>query len=142
MATPTIVFFGEAPTKIIMQSSSQFTGSAQTGTPTLSPGAYLFPVQAGGGLYNMHELVGCQESITVVSITYAGGGTLTINRQNSLVASPLVSPLGTIAASGDLNFQPGEITIAPGEELLFTTTGATNPVVGITGMLANRTRRN
>lgn len=139
MATPTIVYFGAKPTSIIMQSSTNFNGTAQTGSPTLSAGFYTFPAQAGGGLYNLHEKTGTGEQIVVLSITYMGGGTLTVQRAFSILnpGTPPMSPVGTISSSGDLTLSPGQLVLPPGEELVFTSSGGTSPVVIVTAMLVS-----
>lgn len=134
MANPTIIYFGASPTTIVMQSSSNFDGTEQTGTPALSPGLYTFPVQVGGGLYDMHEKVGNGDPITILSISYAGGGTLTVKRK--LEAANVSFQIGTVSTQGDLTFNPGELTLNEGEQLVFTSATATNPVIAITAVLS------
>ena len=48
MATTT-VYFGAKPTSIILQSSTQFNGTATTGAAALTQAIYTFAAQAGGG---------------------------------------------------------------------------------------------
>jgi hypothetical protein len=137
MSGPTIIYFGASPTTIIFQSSTNFNGTAQTGTPTLSPGVYVFPVQAAGGLYNMHELLGNGDPITVLNINYTGGGTLEVERVLDIVPGDPTSTVGTISGSGDLQFKPGELVLNKGIQLSLSSSGATNPVVAITAMLSS-----
>ena len=120
----TIKYFGRFPTLIVFQASSDMTGSAQTGTPTLSPGVYLFPVQAAGGLYNFHE-----SPIEVEQISFTGGsGSLAISKVITSVAQTvLVATLNSATP-----FYSNLLHLAPGEYLTFVTSGATTPVVGIT----------
>jgi len=137
MPAPTIVYFGQHPSTIIMQSSTNFNGSAQTGTPTLSPALYVFPAQAGGGLYNFHDLVGCQESITILSISYKGGGSLQVNKVFNTVSGTPSLLVGTITSAGDLTFEEGDLTLAPGVDLTFVSSGGTTPIVAVTAMLTS-----
>jgi len=144
MANPTIVFFGQMPTTIVMQSTSQFDGTTpQTisypTNPVMSPALYVFAPQAGGGLYNFHDLVGTQESITILSISYKGGGSLAVSRYYSNVAGTPSIPVGTITTAGDLVFETGDLTLSPYEDLTFISTGATNPIVAVTAMLTSST---
>ena len=142
---PTVLYHGQRPSTIVMQSSSQFDGTtAQSGTLALgtlvmTPGLYVFAPQAGGGLYNFHDLVGGQQSITVLSISYKGGGTLTVSRKFVNVTGFPTIQVGTIASAGDLVFGLGELTLAPFEDLTLVSTGATNPIVAITAMLSSGT---
>ena len=137
MPAATVVYFGQHPSTIVMQSSSNFDGTVQTGVPTITPALYVFPLQAGGGLYNFHSLVGTQEPVSVLSISYKGGGTLTIKRQlSSLAGTPMIT-VGQITTEGDLVFEEGDLTLSPNEDLIITSTGATNPIVSITAMLTN-----
>jgi hypothetical protein len=137
---PTIVFFGQMPTTIIMQSTTQFDGSTpQTinypTNPVIGQGSYVFAPQAGGGLYNFHDLVGTQLSITILSISYKGGGTCTVSRLLSNVSGTPSIQVGVITTQGDLVFETGDLTLAPFEDLTFVSSGATNPLVSITAML-------
>ena len=74
-----------------------------------------------------------------MSVTYIGGGTLTVSRAFSILnsGSPPTSPVGTISGSGDLTMPAFGLILPPGEELLFSTSGATNPVVIVTAMIAS-----
>lgn len=123
MADPTIVYFGLKPTTILMQTSSGFDGTAQTGTPTLSPGLYTFPIQAGGGLYGLHI-----EPITVHNITFKGSGTLTIKK----TIGTQEAVIGTIG-SGQGEYAE-DISLSPGESLKFASSGA--GAVSVTGSVA------
>jgi hypothetical protein len=129
----TIKYFGRQPTTIVMQSSNAFDGTAQTGTPTISPGLYLFPVQAGGGLYNLHE-----ETIEIKQVTFDGGGTLTVTKVVGNPASPTTSTVvATLASNGqNLMANTTNIYLTPGEALKFTG-GSSNPKVCITASLAD-----
>lgn len=122
----TIKYFGRFPTTIVLCSSSQFNGSAQTSAPVLSPGVYTFPVQAGGGLYAFHDI-----PVEIKQVTYSGGGTCTITKAVGTVGSPIqqtvLATLNTTTPVDYTNFY-----LSPGEHLLFSTTGATNPVLAIT----------
>lgn len=125
----TIKFFGQDPTTIVMRSSTSFDGTAQTGTPDITPGKYVFPVQAGGGLYNFHE-----GPIEVLNVFYSGGGTLTIKKRIVGGANPgpgdLDVDVDTISGSGDLAVL--KMALSKGEYLVFTSSASTNPIVSIT----------
>lgn len=123
MADPTIVYFGQYPTTISMQTSNAFNGGAQTGTPTLSPGHYEFPSQAGGGHYNFHT-----EPVDVKNITFKGTGTLSIRK----VFRGVEAEIATIGNGAGEFFE--NTTLSPGESLKFYSTHA--GTVCITGALA------
>ena len=122
----TIKYFGRFPTTMVLQSSSNFDGTAQTGTPTLAPGIYTFPAQAGGGLYNFHEV-----PIEVKQIAYSGGGTCTVTKVVGPVGAPVQSVVMATLSSGTPADQV-QIYLSPGEALLFSSSGGTNPVLSIT----------
>lgn len=127
---PTIKYFGNRPTTIVFQGSAAFDGTAQTGEPTLSPGLYVFPLQAGGGLYDFHE-----ECIEVKQISYVGTGNLTVERVITQAGSPVMTSLiATIGASDPMNLH--NFFLNPGEALKFTGGGA-SPKVSITASLGN-----
>jgi hypothetical protein len=135
--SPSIVFFGKNPSTIILQSSTNFDGTAQGSDPAITPGLYTFPAQAGGGLYNFHDLVGTQEAISIQSISYLGGGTLTVKRKlQSAVGTPTVT-IGTVTTQGDLVFEDNSLVLPFHEDLVFTSSGGTSPVIAVTAKLAN-----
>lgn len=125
---PTVKYFGSAPTTIIMQSSSNFDGSAQTGDPVITPGLYTFPAQAAGGKFDFHE-----EAVKVLNVVYRGGGTLTIKKVFKLISGTPKATVGTVSSEGAFNTV---INLAPGEYLEFTSAGGTNPMVEVTSQLA------
>lgn len=127
MANPSIVYFGSAPTTIIMQNSSDITGVAYpAGTvPEIRSGIYEFP-SMDCGIYKFHD-----EPIIVKNISYAGGGTLTVTKH--LVTTD--AQIGKPAIITTVDFQD-DIVIGPGEYLKFVTSGATNPKVAVTGRVA------
>jgi hypothetical protein len=122
---PTIAYFGRQPTTIVLQSSDQFNGTAQTGTPTITPGVYTFAPQSGGGLYNFHCAPNPAGPVTVKQIAYKGGGTLTVKT----VVAGIEVVIGTITSEGALFT---DISLSVNEALKFSTSGATNPVVAVT----------
>lgn len=122
---PTIAFFGQNPSTIELQSSTDFNGTAHTGVPVITPGKYTFPPQAGGGLFNFHDY-----PIDIKNITYRGGGTLTITK--TIAGGDAV--IATISTQGEY-FE--NTTISPGDYLKFTTSGATNPSIAITSQLTS-----
>lgn len=119
---PTIKYFGRFPTVIVFQGSSSFDGTAQTGTPTIAPGIYTFPLQAGGGLYNFHE-----SPIQVKQIAYSGGGTCLVKKVINGVQTVLIATLTTAAPVDFVDFY-----LAPAETLVITSSGDTTPVITIT----------
>lgn len=122
---PTIKYFGQNPTTIVMKSSSNFDGTtAQAALPVITPGLYTFPAQAGGGLYNFHEY-----PVDVMEVAYKGGGTLTINK---ILSSGGTVVVGTIAGTG-VFFQES-FSVMPGEVLQFVSSGGTTPELAITAM--------
>ena len=135
--SPSIVFFGKNPSTIILQSSTNFDGTAQGTDPVITPGLYTFPAQAGGGLYNFHDFVGTQEAVSVQSISYAGGGTLTVKRKLQTAAGTPSITIGTVTTQGDLAFEDNGLVLSFNEDLVFTSSGGTSPVIAITAKLAN-----
>jgi hypothetical protein len=109
---PAIQYFGRFPTDIVMQSTNSFNGGAQTSLPTLSPGQYTFPAQAGGGLYWFHT-----EPVEVKQIAYSGAGTLTVKK---VVTVPV--------ASGVAQSSPPNLGIGPANSSQTTQT-ITNTVL-------------
>jgi len=128
----TIYYFGRFPTTIVMQSSTQFNGTAQTGTPVMSPGAYTFPVQAGGGLYAFHDL-----PIEVEQISFSGGSTCTVTKvvEDSNGSTLQSTTLATLNSSNPIYNTKTFLT--PNEYLTFSSSGGANPVVAITAHLAS-----
>ena len=127
MADPTIVYFGQDLSTVLMMTSNGFDGTSLTGLPSLSPGLYSFPVQAGGGLYSLHT-----EPVVVRSIAFKGSGSLSIRKvfggQEAVVAT-IANGQGELLDS---------ITLSPGESLKLYSTGAAT--VAITAQLANLCR--
>lgn len=133
MADPTIVFYGQFPTTIVLVSSDAFNGSAYTSTPTLSPGLYVFSTQAGGGLYDFHNRVGTQEPIDIKNITWKGTGTLTIKQ---ILPGAIKATIGSITGGEGIFTQ--NITMSPSESLEFTS--ASPGTVAITASLTSCAR--
>ena len=133
---PTVVYFGSFPTTIVLQCSAQMDGSAHTTFPVITPGVYTFPVQASGGLYDFHNRIGNGEPVTILAVSYVGGGTLTVNRVLTVASGTRTILIGTVAGAGELTFDEKSLILSPGETLTFSTSGATNPVVSITAMTA------
>lgn len=131
MANPTIEFLGTESNTIIMQSSTNFDGTAQTSDPDLGGGIATFPVQVGGGLFNFHK----RSAVAIENITFKGyvlspAGVLTIKR----VVNGTEIIIGTITNEGLFS---SKIILAPGESLKFVSSGATNPVLAITARYVN-----
>ena len=127
----TIYYFGRFPTTIVMQSNSQFNGTAQTGTPVISQGAYTFPVQAAGGLYDFHDV-----PVEVKQISYSGGGTCTVTKVVVDINGDVLQQAVVATLSSSTPIYNVNTYIDPNEYLTFSTSGATNPVVAITAQLA------
>jgi hypothetical protein len=130
MADPTIVFFGQFPTTIVLVSSDAFNGTVHTGAPVITPGAYVFPTQTGGGLYNFNTLVGTQEPIDIKNITWKGTGTLTIKQ---VLPGPVEATIGTITSDQGAFFT--DLTISPAESIKFYS--ASPGTVSVTALLTN-----
>lgn len=121
----TIKYFGRFPTTVVLQSSTNFDGTAQTGTPAITPGVYTFPEQVGGGLYNLHE-----GPIEVKQIAYSGGGACLVTKVMSTTSPAQEVLLATLD-----NTTPTDLTnffLAPGEYLKITSSGATTPKITLT----------
>jgi hypothetical protein len=86
-------YFSSIPCTVILQTSSGFDGTAVTGTPTQGPGEWVFPAQAGGGLYNFHTVYGTP--IRIQDISYQGSGTCTVNQIINGTATPIAALSGT-----------------------------------------------
>lgn len=126
MANPSIVYFGSAPTTIVLQSAADFNGNAPAAVPAISPGLYLFAPEANMGKYAFHD-----EPIIIKNISYKGGGTLTVTkhlRSND-------AQIGALPAITTTDYVE-DLCIGPGEYLKFVTSGATNPKVAITARVA------
>ena len=119
-----VSYFGQHPTTILFQTSDGFNGTAQTGETVITPGLYTFPVQAGGGLYNLHN-----ECVDVKNITFKGSGTLTISK----TIAGMDATIATIGSGQGEFFE--NTTLSPGEALKFTCTGAAK--VAVTAALAS-----
>lgn len=123
MADPIISYFGQHPTTILLETTDGFSGTAQTGTPELSPGLYKFPPQSGGGLFDFHDDV-----IDIKNITFKGSGNLLIKK---------VLKSGTEAEIAKITSGEGEFfentTLSPSEAIKFICTGPA--VVSITSSL-------
>ena len=124
MADPTISYFGQFPTTIVFQTSSGFNGTAQTATPQITPGVYTFPVQAGGGEYDLHD-----NTIRVEGVTFKGSGTLTIKKS----VAGLEASIGTI--TGGEGSYALDILVTPSESLKFYSSGA--GAVAVSASLTN-----
>lgn len=121
MADATISLFSEFPSSVIIESLSDFNGSALSGTPTKG-GGFTYSNQAGGGL--LEFLLPTK----ILQISYRGGGTLTIVQ---VVGSHEIT-LGTISNAGIFTVP---VVFAKGQKLKLTSAGATLPAVVITGQL-------
>ena len=128
---PTIKYFGRFSSVIVMQSSSSFDGTTLQGSdPVITPGTYVFPAQAGGGVFNLHE-----DPIEVKQIAYAGGGTLTVTKVVGTLASPVMSSVvEVITGATPVNFS--NLFLSPGELLQFTSSGGSSPKISVTSQLA------
>lgn len=120
----TISYHGQIPTTVIFQTSDGFSGTAQTGVPVITPGLYTFPIQAGGGLYNLHT-----EQIDIKNITFKGAGVLTIKK----AFAGIEATIGSIAGGEGEFFE--NTTLSPGESIKFYCTGAA--VIAITASLTS-----
>ncbi len=121
MADATISLFSEFPSSVIIESLSDFDGSALTGTPTKG-GGFTYSNQAGAGLLEFPL------PTKVLQIAYRGGGTLTIAQ----VTGPHEVVIGTISSTGIF---ATPIMFTKGQKLKLTSTGGTTPVAIITGQL-------
>lgn len=118
MANPTIVYFGQHPTSIMLKSTNGFNGTAHTGTPALSPGLYSFEPQAGGGLYAFHT-----EPVDIKNIAFKGTGTLSIKK----VFGGQEAEIAKIENGQGEFFE--NFTLTPNEQLKFQCSGAATVVV-------------
>lgn len=127
MFNPTIVYFGSAPTTILMQHSANMTGIAYgpSVVPAIRPGIYEFAAQ-DCGKFAFHDV-----PIVVKNISYKGGGTLTVTK-HLLSNDAQIGALPAITTSDYME----DIFLGPGEYLKFVTSGATNPKVAITSRVA------
>ena len=119
MPGPTYSLFSEQPASVILESSSNFDGTAQTGTPAKSAGGLKYPAQAGGGLFNFSV------QTRVVQIAYKGGGTLTIKQ----VTGTVEITIGTISSEGAFTTP---ILFTKGQQLKLLSAGATSPIAIVT----------
>lgn len=127
MAVPaTVKYFGRFPTTIVMQSSSSFDGTAQTGAAVITPGLYIFPSQAGGGLYNFHD-----HPVEVKQISVSGGGSVVVTQfvLDSAGATVASSVVATLSGNTDTFFN--NLILVPNVILKFTG-GSGTPKVTIT----------
>jgi hypothetical protein len=103
-------FTARTPTVVVFETSTNFDGTAPTGTPTVSGGVVSYPIQAGGGLFKLHD-----KPILILEIAHLGGGSLTsvkkISANSELsVTVPHADLVGT--------------TLMPGEWIVFTSSGS------------------
>jgi hypothetical protein len=113
MPGPTIEYFGQLPTTIVLKTTDNFNGSAMTGTPVITPALYTFPAQAGGGEFDFHN-----EPIDVKNISYGGLGTLSIYK----VVGGKDVLLATLSPTSGEMFE--NTTLSPGEKLKFVSAGS------------------
>lgn len=90
MPGPTYSLFSELPASVIIETSSNFDGTIQTGKPARSAGGFKYPVQPGGGLFAFSV------ATRLLQIAYKGGGTLTIKQ----VTGDAEITIGTISGEG------------------------------------------
>ena len=128
----TIKYFGRFPTTIVLQSSSNFDGSAQTGAPVITPGLYVFPVQAAGGLFAYHE-----DPIEIKQIAYAGSGTLTVTKVVGNPGGPTIMTSVVETVSGATPIILSNFFLSPGEYLTFSTSGGGTKQVSVTSHMAS-----
>lgn len=119
MPGPTYSLFSEQPASVIIESSSNFDGTAQTGTPSKSLGGLKYPAQAGGGLFAFFV------PTRLLQISYKGGGTLTIKQ----VIGDVEVTVGTITSMGVFTTP---VMFTKGHMLKLESAGATTPVAAIT----------
>ena len=150
---PAIQYFGRFPTEIIMKSTSSFDGTPQLNLPTLSPGQYTFPAQAGGGQYWFHT-----EPIEVSQILYGGAGTLTVkkvltapsttitrqstqygisgvstvNQTLSTTTNTILSQTTVATLTAAAPLFSGCIPLSPNEYLVMTSSGDSAPTLAVT----------
>lgn len=121
---PTNSFFTSAvPSTVFLESSTNFDGSAQSGAVTVGGGVSRYAAQAAGGLLPTFD-----HTVEVSQILYLGGGTLTVLLVDTVSGAEI--PLGTITTSGMLD---KKVVAHPKMRLKFTSSGATNPKVFVTG---------
>lgn len=130
MADPTIEYFGQLPTTIILKTTTEFTGTAMISVPVITQGLYTFQEQVGGGHYNFHK-----ESIDVKNITYGGAGSLAVKK----VTGGKEVLIATLTPTAGELFE--NTVLSPGESLKFISTGSgagigTPAIVAITASLA------
>lgn len=130
MSGPTINYFGRFPTTIVFRSSADFNGAQQSGTPEVGPGMFIFPSQAGGGLFNFHK-----QPIEVKAVSFSGGGALTItkkthNKAGDEIQAAIVGVIAADAATKYLEFSG--LLLNPTDTLVFSSVGSTTPTVAIT----------
>jgi hypothetical protein len=122
-------FFGAGPVSVVLSTSTTFNGTAQTGTPQLSPGLVSFPSQAAGGLFNFHK-----KSLIIKGITFSGTGGADIK-----ITHPLLGATEVVVAQMTSNQSVFNLNIhlpAGASIKIITTSGSGPQVVMITAVEA------
>lgn len=123
MANPTIYYFGGSPTTVILQSSDNFNSTAQLSPAVITPGVAIFPLQVGGGLFDMHK-----RPVKITRIDNTGSGTVTIN---------MTYPGGVVTQVVVLDTSIRSLTtpfvLPVGAALQLTSTGTGTKTISITG---------
>lgn len=103
-------FTTHAPTMIVLSTSDNFDGTAQTGTPAVAGGIVTYPAQAGGGKFKFHD-----KPIIIMEAYFDGAGSVSILKK--------VNETSTLSIELSSLNDVLSMTLLPGEWLEFSSTG-------------------
>lgn len=107
-------FFGTSPVTLILRTTDNFNGTAQTANFTIASGVVKYDSQAGGGIMNMHH-----RPIKVIGASLEGGGDCDLKILYSLsTTEQSVAKLTTATPQSDKSF-----ILPVGAELKIYSTG-------------------
>lgn len=112
-----IDIFGGSPVTVVMQTTSDFNGGTQSGTPTLSPGLAVYPAQTGGGLLRHSR------PLKITSISMSDGHNATITMIHAGVSAEL--PVGSI--TNTVRVLCGPYVLPAGSQLKIVSSGGSAP---------------
>lgn len=122
MASASFDLFGQTPTTIILTTSDNFNGTAQTADPSISSGTAVFPSQAGGGLVNYHR-----RPIKIKQISVTGGGTTSVK-----IAYPGVAAEVEVASlAANESSKSVDIALPFGASLKISTASGASPKTAV-----------
>jgi len=117
-------YFGSGDVTVVLETSDNFDGATQTGTPTIDAGLVIFPPQVGGGLVDFHKA-----PVKIANIySFPDGGTITVTMVYATGVEVIMAALNNSAPHMTTSFM-----LPADAKLKFTSTGgATARRVSIT----------